>query len=263
MEYFLWNIDPVLLHLGPVQLRWYGLLFVGSFFAGAALLKWIYKREGKNPDQTDDLLIYLMIGAVIGARLAHTLFYEPQYYLSHPLEILYVWKGGLASHGGILGVIIASYIFCKKYDQSFAWLLSRLTVPGALAGAFIRIGNFFNSEIIGTKTDLPWAIIFQRYTDLSPRHPVQLYEALTYFTIFLILLFIYKRISFEKSTKILFGLFMTLLFASRFLLEFVKTKQESYASDGLLNTGQMLSVPFLILGALMLAWGLLAQVDKK
>jgi len=254
MEYFTWNVDPVLLHLGPIQLRWYGLLFVGSFFAGMAVLKWIYKREGKDPNVVDNLLIYLMIGAVIGARLVHTLFYEPGYYLSHPFEILYVWKGGLASHGGLLGVIIASYIFAKKYNESYMWLLSRLTIAGSLAAVFVRVANFFNSEIVGIRTDLPWAVIFERYTDQFPRHPVQLYEAFAYLTIFFILISVYKKISQSFATKLLPGLFLTIFFIARFSLEVFKTRQSEYTSDSLLSTGQLLSIPYILIGIIWVIW---------
>jgi len=258
MEYFVWNIDPVLLHLGPLQLRWYGLLFVGGFFAGASVLKWIYKKEGKNPDDVDSLIIYLMIGAVIGARLIHTLYYEPEYYLPHPLEILYVWKGGLASHGGLLGIIIAAFIFSKKYHESFVWLLSRLTISGALAAVFVRVANFFNTEIVGIKTDVPWAVIFQRYTDLAPRHPVQLYEASAYLIIFFIFLSVYKKISVEMATKLFPGLFLSMFFTVRFLLEFFKTRQSVHTADSFLSTGQLLSMPYIAIGIIWIVWALVS-----
>ena len=262
MEYFVWDIDPVLLHLGPLQLRWYGLLFVGGFFAGAAVLKWIYKREGKNPDDVDNLLIYLMIGAVIGARLVHTLFYEPEYYLSHPFEILYVWKGGLASHGGLLGVIIGAYLFCKKYNESFTWLLSRLTIAGSLAAVFVRVANFFNTEIVGIKTDVPWAVVFQRYTDQAPRHPVQLYEAFAYLTIFFVLLGVYKKISPSLATKLLPGLFLSMFFTARFVLEFFKTRQSVHTADSFLSTGQLLSIPYILIGVVWVVWAI-ASTGKE
>jgi len=251
LEYFIWNVDPVLLHLGSLQLRWYGLLFVGSFFLGLMILQKIYKQEQRDPAILDNLLIYIMVGTVVGARLMHCLAYEPDFYLAHPLEILKIWKGGLASHGGLIGVLIALYLFTKKYQENYLWLLSRVTIPGALTAAFVRFGNLFNSEILGLPTDKPWAIIFER-VDMLPRHPVQLYEAFAYLTLFAILLIVYKKVSFSTSTKILPPLFLTYMFTVRFLLEYTKTKQADYTWDLPLTTGQALSLPFIIIGVVWL-----------
>jgi len=253
MEHLVWNVDPTLLHLGPLQLRWYGLLFVGSFFIGALILNWIYKREGKDPAVVENLLIYLMVGAVIGSRLVHCFFYEPGFYLANPLEILYVWKGGLASHGGLLGVFIAMYLFARKYKESYMWIVSRVAIPGALTAAFVRFGNFFNSEILGLPTDVPWAIIFER-VDLLPRHPVQLYEAFSYLMILVILVIIYKKVSADFATKILPGVFLVLVFTVRFILEYTKTRQAAYTTDIPFTTGQMLSIPYIILGIVWIFW---------
>ncbi len=253
MEHFVWNIDPTLLHLGPLQLRWYGLFFVGSFFLGLIILQKIYIREGKEPAILDNLLIYVMIGAVVGSRLMHTLAYQPDYYLNNPLEILYVWKGGLASHGGLLGVLLSLFIFSKKYNESYFWLISRITIPGALTAAFVRFGNFFNSEIIGLETDKPWAIIFERF-DMLPRHPVQLYEAFSYLSLLIILLIIYKKVSTSFATKILPGVFLSYMFIVRFLLEYTKTRQADYTTSLPFTTGQMLSIPFIILGIVWIIW---------
>ncbi len=253
MEHFIWNIDPVILHLGPLQLRWYGLLFVGSFFLGLMILQWIYKREDKDPKELDDFLIYVLIGAVVGARLMHCFAYEPEFYLSHPMEIFKVWKGGLASHGGLIGVVTAVYIFAKRYGQSFWWLLARMTMPGALTAAFVRFGNLFNSEILGLPTDKPWGIVFERI-DMIPRHPVQLYEAGAYLFLLLILINVYKRVSSSFATKILPGIFLTYMFIARFLLEYTKTRQADYTTSLPFTTGQMLSVPFIVLGIAWIVW---------
>jgi phosphatidylglycerol:prolipoprotein diacylglycerol transferase len=253
MEYFIWNVDPVLLHLGPLQLRWYGLLFVGSFLIAAVILTWIYKRENKDPVVVDTMILYLMLGAVIGARLMHCLAYEPGYYLSNPLEILKVWKGGLASHGGLLGAMVALYIFSKLYNESYMWLLSRVAIPGTLTAAFVRFGNLFNSEILGLPTDKPWAIIFERI-DMIPRHPVQLYEAFAYLTLLLILVSVYRKVSFGFATKILPGLFLSYMFILRFLLEYTKTRQAHYTTDIDLTTGQLLSLPLILIGLLWILW---------
>ncbi|MCF6207152.1 MAG: prolipoprotein diacylglyceryl transferase [Sulfurovum sp.] len=255
LEHFVWNVDPILLHLGPLQLRWYGLLFVGSFFLGLYILQWIFKREGKDPALLDSFLIYIMVGAVIGARLMHCFAYEPEFYLSHPLEILKVWKGGLASHGGMLGAIIATWLFAKKYHIDFMWLLARVTIPGALTAAFVRLGNLFNSEILGKPSDLPWAIVFERI-DMIPRHPVQLYEAFSYLLLLALLLSIYKKVSAITATKILPPIFLTVMFTIRFLLEYTKTKQADYTWDLPLTTGQALSLPFIMIGLLWLIYAI-------
>jgi len=253
MQHLVWNTDPVIFKLGFLQLRWYGLFFVGSFIIGLWIMKKIFIREGKDASTLDNLLIYALIGAIVGARLAHCLFYEPDYYLSHPLEILYVWKGGLASHGGMIGVIIATYIYAKQHKLSYLWLLSRMAIVGTLVAASVRFGNFFNSEILGLKSNLPWAVIFERIDNI-PRHPVQLYEAFSYLLIFAILIYIYKKTSPTFSTKLLPGVFLALLFTARFILEYFKTEQADYSVTVPFTVGQLLSIPFIILGILWIIW---------
>ncbi|WP_373033361.1 prolipoprotein diacylglyceryl transferase [Sulfurovum sp.] len=253
MEHFIWNVNPNILELGPLQLRWYGLLFVGSFFLGLMILTKIYKREGKDPAVLDALLIYVMVGAVLGSRLVHCLFYEPDYYLSNPLEILKVWKGGLASHGGLAGVLIALYIFAKRHNTPYMWLLSRVAIPGALTAAFVRFGNLFNSEILGLPSDKPWAIIFAK-VDMVPRHPVQLYEAFSYLIILVLLVAVYRKVTPAFATKILPGVFLVTLFTARFFLEYTKTRQAAYTTDLPFTTGQMLSIPYIILGIVWIIW---------
>ena len=253
MEHLIWDIDPNIFSFGSLQLRWYGLLFVGSFFLGLMILQWIFKRENKDPVVLDNLLVYIMIGAVIGSRLMHCFAYEPEFYLSHPLEILKVWKGGLASHGGLIGVVTALWFFAKHYKLSFWWILARVSMPGALTAAFVRFGNLFNSEILGLPTDKPWAIIFSRI-DMIPRHPVQLYEAFSYLFLLLILVTVYRKVSHSFATKILPGIFFTYMFIVRFLLEYTKTRQADYTTSLPFTTGQMLSVPFIILGIVWIIW---------
>ena len=255
MHYFTWNIDPNIFHYGALQLRWYGLLFVGSFFIGMALVKWIFTRENVPTDSLDNLLLYAIAGTVIGARLMHCLAYEPAFYLSHPIEILKVWKGGLASHGGMIGMMIVLYIYARREKLSYTWLLSRLTLPGMIVAAFVRFGNFFNSEILGLPTTVPWAVIFSR-VDHLPRHPVQLYEAFSYLIIFVILLTIYRRASFAFSTRILPGVFAVLLFGTRFALEYFKTRQADYTTSLPFTTGQLLSLPIILIGILWILWAL-------
>jgi prolipoprotein diacylglyceryl transferase len=259
VSHFIWDVDPILLHIGPLQLRWYGLLFVGSFFIGIWILQKIYIKEHKDPKVLDNFLIYVLIGAVVGARLMHCFAYEPEFYLSHPLEILKIYKGGLASHGGMIGVIVALYIFAKRYNQSFMWLLARVTIPGALTAAFVRFGNMFNSEILGLPSDKPWAIIFAR-VDMIPRHPVQLYEAFSYLLLFAILIAVYLKSKPDFATKILPAIFLTYMFTVRFLLEFTKTHQADYQWDLPLTTGQALSLPFILIG---IAWFTVALRSKN
>jgi prolipoprotein diacylglyceryl transferase len=261
MSITVWDMNPVLLSIGPLHLRWYGLLFASGIFSGLYILRWIYRREGRDVDETDDLLLYAIAGIVVGARLAHCLIYEPSYYLSHPIEILFVWRGGLASHGGLLGMFLATWLFCKKHGISFVWLVSRLTIPGSLFAFFVRMGNFFNSEILGRATDAPWAIIFARY-DGIPRHPAQLYEAIAYLLIFTILLLLYMKLDREKTTALLPGIFFTLVFSARFFIEDFKMRQASYATDMAMSVGQLLSIPFILMGIVWFSVGLVSIVKS-
>jgi prolipoprotein diacylglyceryl transferase len=254
-QYLTWNIDPTILSFGPFELRWYGLFFVGSFFIGLLIMQSIFKQEKRDISLLDTLLLYLLIGTIIGARIVHCFAYEPDYYLAHPFEVLQVWQGGLASHGGTLGVIIALWIFAKRYHFNFWWLTSRIAIPTALVSASIRIGNFFNSEILGLPTTQPWAVIFQR-VDLLPRHPVQLYEAIAYLLLFAILLWLYKYLNAQRVTKLFTGFLLFYIFTIRFFLEYTKSRQEAYFLDLPLNTGQLLSIPFIIVGLVWVIWGL-------
>jgi prolipoprotein diacylglyceryl transferase len=253
MEYFKWNADPVLLNLGPLHLYWYGLLFVGSFVVGSWILKWIYLRENRDPEVLESLFVYIILGAAVGARLVHCFFYDPTYYLANPIKIFAIWEGGLASHGGVIGVLIATWLFTRKHNESFMWLLSRLAIPAALSGAAIRMGNFMNSEIVGQPTNVPWAIVFERIDHL-PRHPSQLYEAVVYLSIFFFLVVVYKNIKPTFATKLLPALWFLTIFIARFFLEFVKTKQAAYTTDLAFTTGQLLSLPFILLGFVWLIW---------
>jgi len=251
MDYLIWDIDPILLSMGSIKIHWYGAIFALAFIIGLKIMENIFKKENKNIEELDSGLIYVMVGTVVGARLGHCLFYDPAYYLSNPLEILMIQKGGLASHGGAIGVLIGLYLFAKKYSYSYIWLLDRVVIPTALVGSFIRIGNFFNSEILGDKSEMPWAIIFSRVDNL-PRHPAQLYESISYFIIFIILLSIYQKFGTKLKDGFIFGLFMTTIFSARFMIEFIKVRQEAYINDIGLSTGQLLSIPFIILGLYMM-----------
>jgi prolipoprotein diacylglyceryl transferase len=255
-SYIYWNASPILIRIGPLAIRWYGLLFALLFWIGFAIVQWQFRVEGKDEQSLNSLLTHLVIGTIVGARLGHCLFYEPGYYLRHPLEILMIWEGGLASHGGAIGVLIALYLYTRKHpDQPFLWLLDRIAVPTALGGCLIRLGNLFNSEILGTPTQVPWAFIFVR-EDQVPRHPAQLYESIAYALIFVVLLLSYRRYRAQTPRGLLLGSFLLLVFTARFFIEFVKQRQAAYEQNLRWSVGQWLSLPFIVAGALLLwrAW---------
>ena len=248
-----WNVDREIFSIGIISIRYYSLLFLISFIMGLVIMKRIFKIENRPVQEVDDLLVYMMIGVVVGARLGHVFFYGFDYYMSHPLDILKVWEGGLASHGAAIGILVALYLFVKHKDQyNYLWLVDRLVVTVALAGFFIRLGNLFNSEIIGKPTDVPWAFIFSKYVDKIPRHPTQLYEALAYLIIFFILYKMYMKYKEKTPPGLLFGVFLTTVFGFRFFVEFLKENQESFEEGMILNMGQILSIPLVILGIYMI-----------
>ncbi|WP_044201249.1 prolipoprotein diacylglyceryl transferase [Flammeovirga sp. OC4] len=246
-----WDINPEILP-GILPVRWYGLLFSLGFFIGTWLIAKIFVIENRPESDADALLIYVVIATIVGARLGHVFFYQPDYYLRNPVEIIQIWKGGLASHGGAIGIITALYLYSKKRpDQPWLWILDRVVIPVALAGCFIRLGNLMNSEIIGRPSDLPWAFIFERAhvsDPLTPRHPAQLYESITYLIIFFILGAIYKNEKFELRQGRTFGLFLVLVFGMRFVWEFFKEDQVAFEATMTLNMGQWLSIPAVLAG---------------
>lgn len=260
MQHLIWNIDPIFLDFGFLKIRWYGLMFalgfVGSFFT----MQWFYQREGKNVEELDTLLWYMVLATIVGARLGHTLLYDPAYYLSHPIKILAIWEGGLASHGATLGIILALYLYRRKFGDSYFWLLDRVSIPTALAGALIRVGNFFNSEILGRSTEASWGVIFARVDPMTPRHPVQLYESFCYLMIYGISLVIYKK--YGDKPGFVFGCFLSLLFSVRFVLESFKTEQAMYDTGLALTTGQLLSIPFVLAGLGCMIWSLKNSPSK-
>jgi len=244
-----WNADPVLFSLGPISVHWYGLLFATGFIVGLQIMRWIYRQEGREETELDRLFLYILAGTVIGARLGHVIFYAPEYYLQHPLEVLMIWKGGLASHGGTLGIVVAVFMYARRPDLPSAWwVLDRFCMTAALGGAFIRIGNFFNSEIIGLPVN--GGIVFDRF-DQVPRHPVMLYESAAYLLIFVITLQVYRHFRAVLKEGQLFGLFLILLFSARIFLEIFKTRQAAYAQAMDFSVGQWLSVPFVLLGVFL------------
>ncbi|MEO8711818.1 MAG: prolipoprotein diacylglyceryl transferase [Parafilimonas sp.] len=261
IHYFLqikWNINPEIFRIGGFALRYYSLMFGLAFICSYLLLSKIYKKENVPIQLLNKLFIYVFVGTLIGARFGQVLFYEFDYYKHHLLEIIspfkivngkFEWTGyqGLASHGGAIGILIALTLYCKKYKQSFLWTIDRLVIAVALAGFFIRIGNLFNSEIIGKPTNVSWAFIFAR-VDNIPRHPAQLYEAVAYLLIFILLACIYYKQRKHLKKGFLFGLFLALVFSFRFLIEIVKENQEAFEQTLPINLGQILSIPFILTG---------------
>ncbi|MFT6716930.1 MAG: phosphatidylglycerol:prolipoprotein diacylglycerol transferase [Saprospiraceae bacterium] len=260
LNFLTWDMDPAIFSIGSLEIRYYGLLWASSFWLGYLLIKKMYLKEGIKEALLDPLLYAVLIGAVLGARLGHVFFYDFDWYFtvnnveekSHMLSVLNIREGGLASHGGAIGVIIGIWWYSKfKIKRSMLWVLDRMVIAGALAGAFIRVGNFFNSEIVGVPTEKPWGIVFTYLGENFARHPAQLYEALAYTVVLVLLLFLYKKKKLVAQEGKMFGLFLMVVFTARFFIEFIKNSQhgiESYFGD-VLSTGQLLSIPFVLIGA--------------
>ena len=251
-----WDVNPEIFRIGNFAIRWYGLLFAMSFIFGYFIMQKIFKKEGVTEKLLDKLTSYMVIATIIGARLGHCLFYEPAYFLSHPIEILKIWEGGLASHGAGIGIVVALLIFSKKNKKPFLWVIDRIVIIVALAGFLIRMGNLMNSEIIGTVTDLPWGFVFINSVDprlaIDPRHPAQVYEALAYLLIFIYLMWEYYKKSTPPKNGFLFSMFLILVFSARFFIEFFKIPQVGFEENMVLNMGQLLSIPFVIAGFVLL-----------
>ncbi len=266
LNYITWNVNPVLIQLGPIAIRWYGLLWALGIWATLLITQRIFKNEKLPEAWLDKLFIYTVIGAIVGARLGHCLFYEWQllpepvtflgltfkygnHYLSNPWELLYVWQGGLASHGGAIGILIAMILYNKNVSKKgLNWILDRLLIGVTICGAFIRLGNLMNSEIYGNATSLPWGFIFVRTGETQPMHPTQIYEILYYLVTFTVLWWLYWKREAYKRNGLLFGVFLIGIFGSRFLFEFIKLNQETFESSMFLNMGQILSLPFIFWG---------------
>lgn len=249
MNYFNWDTSPILFSFGDIHIGWYGILFAAGFYGGFHIMHWVYRREEKSLATLDTIFIYMVLGAVLGGRLGHCLFYEPGFYLANPVEILKIWNGGLASHGGTVGMLVAVYVYAKQTEGiRFFWILDRITLPVALGSFTIRLGNFFNSEILGIPTTVPWAVVFSR-VDTLPRHPAQLYEAIVYLLLLISLMLIYKKYGEKLKPGFMMGILMIVIFGSRFFIEFIKIPQEAFVPILGLNMGQWLSIPFVIMGS--------------
>lgn len=249
LNFIHWNVNPEIFSLGPFSVRWYGLLFASGFLIGYYIGEKMLKSEGVPQKWIDSLFFYLIIATIVGARLGHVFFYGWDYYSQHPAEILMVWHGGLASHGGTLGIMVAMYFYSKKVTKrSMLWVFDRIVVPTALVAAFIRTGNLMNSEIYGIQTSLSWGIIFERNGETIAKHPTQLYEALAYLATFVVVMYMYWKTNSKNKEGLIFGVFFIFIFGSRFLIEFIKEDQEAFEAGMALNMGQWLSIPFVLLG---------------
>ncbi len=276
LQSIIWNVDPILFELGPITVRWYGLMWGLGFILGYELMTRILKHEKLPAEWGDKLFIYMFIGTIVGARLGHCLFYERWFdwvdvngylhegYISNPLNLLKVWEGGLSSHGGAIGILIAMYFFNRNVSKKgFIWIFDRLVMPVAVVGAFIRFGNLMNSEIYGEPTSLAWGFEFLRdpnwHKPLTeggsgalPVHPTQIYEIMYCLLALGINSFLYwKKNAYENKGEI-FGIFLLIIFGVRFLLEFIKNNQEQFENNLLLNMGQLLSIPLILWGAWLL-----------
>lgn len=259
-----WDFDPEIFFIGSHGVRWYGIMIASALMAGFLIFKKYLRGDKLSEEMVDSLLVYIAVASIVGARLAHCFFYEPEYFLENPLEILKIWKGGLASHGWALGILIALWLYNRKYKIPFLWLMDRIVIVVALGAAFIRIGNFFNSEIYGLPSSLPWAVEFVRDNlydgttgALLPtvaRHPTQFYEALSYLLIFVVAFVFYRKRNMKMRDGFMFSAFMIAMFSARFLIEFVKNDQVAFEAGMGFNMGQLLSLPFIFAGIAMLIW---------
>lgn len=248
-----WNAAPEII-TSPIAIRWYGLLFAIGLIGAYYFLTKQFKRLEIPQKTLDSLIFYLIMAAIIGARLGHCLFYEPDVYLSDPLRILNVREGGLSSHGAAVAIVIAMLIFIyKNKGFNFFSLGDLIAVVIPFSGMCIRIGNFINSEIVGKPADLPWSVVFMR-NDMIPRHPGQLYEAVAYLILLLILLFFFFKKDMYKKSGFLSGVFLIGMFVARFFIEYFKDVQVDFENSMALHLGQWLSIPFIILGIIMLLY---------
>ena len=259
---FTWNPSEGI-DLGFFTIRYYSLMFVLAFTLGWFLTKRIFSNEKQTPDKMDSLFIYVVIATLIGARLGHVIFYQPELFMEDPLSIILPFRTvpefkftgfqGLASHGATIGIIIAMYLYSRRViKKPILWILDRIVIAVSCGAIFVRLGNFINSEIIGKATNSDFGVVFKQLGEDFPRHPAQLYEAAGYLVIFLILWYIYWKTNKSKQMGYLLGVFFILLWTVRFFVEFVKEAQVDERSGWILNTGQWLSIPFILIGVYLL-----------
>lgn len=260
---FHWAFDPTLFSFGPIHIRYYGLIWAAAFLIGQQFINWVYRREKINNGESDILFVYALIGTIVGARLAHCLIYEPGIYLNDPIKILKVWEGGMASHGGAAGLLVALWIYTRRFSvPPYLWLLDRATIPAALGAALIRFANFLGSDIIGKPTSGTWGVVFEA-VDQIPRHPVQLYESAVYTFIFGLLLLVYRSGGKLVPNGLLTGIFLLCVFLARFILEFFKVPQAAYEAGFAISVGQWLSVPFFMVGVGIVVYALRSSISSS
>ena len=265
LDYIQWNPAPEIFTIPGINwpVRWYGLMWAAAFIGSHFILNRVFKKEGRSEKDLDTLTLYIILGTVIGARLGHCLFYGPwfdQYdelgrlmeegYLSHPLNMLKVYEGGLASHGGAIGILVSMWLYCRKTKENWLWLFDRMVIVVPLAAMCIRFGNLMNSEIIGHVTKVPWAFVFLS-EDNNPRHPAQLYEAIFCLFLFLYMYRFWKNKRDSVGPGYMFGFLCIVLWSERFLDEFLKENQAAFEDGMSLNMGQILSIPFILIGIYM------------
>lgn len=262
LSHIVWDFNPVIID-SFITIRWYSMMFLIGFLVGYKIVEKMFKHEGAPEKWLGSLLLWVMVGTVVGARLGHVFFYEWEYYSQHPVEILYTWEGGLASHGGAIGVILAVLCFSKfTAKRNALWTFDRLVVAIALVGGLIRLGNLFNSEIFGHATDLPWGFMFVRSREWHALyegqacHPTQIYEALCYFALFGLMMWMYWKKNAQTRPGLLFGTFFIGIFLTRFLIEFIKNDQTAFEADMTLNMGQWLSIPFILAGIFFIIYAM-------
>lgn len=255
LQYVIWDVDPEIFHIGAFSVRWYGLLFALGFLVGVQIMTHIFKVEKKPLSDTDPLLMTMVVSIVLGARLGHFLFYEPEMFIKNPLEIILPPYAGLASHGAVLGVLIGLYLYSRRKSsiqsgQTFFWTIDRLMITAAFGGACIRFGNLMNSEIVGRPTDVPWAFVFLRNNEYEkiPRHPAQLYESISCLVLTFILAWWWNHYKAKTPRGSMVGIFLIWIFGLRFFYEYLKEVQVAKELTMPLNIGQQLSIPAVALG---------------
>ncbi|MDU1904083.1 MAG: prolipoprotein diacylglyceryl transferase [Dysgonomonas sp.] len=274
LAYITWDVSPKLFELFGREIRWYGLCWAIGLLLAVLIIQKIYQSEKLPQKWFDSLFVYVVVSLIIGARVGHCLFYDPVYYLTHPLEMLKIWEGGLASHGGAIGIIIGTWLYSKKIHKTILWTLDRVVVAAGLTGACIRFGNLMNSEIYGKATTLPWGFEFVRDPMWSrplemggsgglPCHPTQIYEALVYLVIFGVAMYLFWKTNAKQKEGLIFGVCITAIFLARFCLEYLKNVQEPFelqmrATIGM-DMGQLLSLPFVLIGG----WLIYRALNRK
>lgn len=254
--YIIWDVNPEIFSIGSFSIRWYGLLFASGFLVGQRIMAHIFRKEGLKETLLDSLLLTMVITTVVGARLGHFLFYEPEVLLKNPLQVITPPFAGLASHGATIGILLGLYFYARAKKMNFLWVVDRIVIVVALAGCFIRMGNLMNSEIVGKVTDVPWAFVFTRNFEFTqyPRHPAQLYEAMACLVLCFLLFWMWNKRKTQTPQGLLLGIFLIWVFGLRFVFEFFKENQVAFENELQFNMGQILSIPAIILGIVFLAY---------